>query len=134
MFQLSSVFKAVPLVVLACSALAEPRADHKAPGRGSYFTPEHQERGRQYFATPDHRGYAPPGLAKKGGVPPGQAKKWQLGQPLPRGVVFYEVPRPLAISLGLPPPGYRYVRVATDILLIAIGTGIVVDALENLAR
>ena len=134
MVQVSSVFKVLPLLVLAFSALADPRGHPGPPGKGHYFTPEHQERARHYFAMPDHRGFVPPGLAKKGGLPPGQAKKWQIGQPLPRGVVFYEVPRPLAISLGLPPPGYRYVRVATDILLIAIGTGIVVDALEDLAR
>jgi Ni/Co efflux regulator RcnB len=134
MVQFSSVFKVLPLLVLVSGALAEPRADHKTPGRGSYFTPDQHERARDYFETPDHRGFVPPGLAKKGGLPPGQAKKWQIGQPLPRGVVFYELPRPLAIHLGPPPIGHRYVRVATDILLIAIGTGIVIDALEDLAR
>ena len=113
---------------------AGPDTRQWAPGRGSYFTPDHNERARHYFDMPDHRGFVPPGLVKKGGMPPGQAKKWQIGRPLPRGVVFYELPRPLVISLGLPPPGYRYVRVATDILLIAIGTRIVIDALENMAR
>lgn len=83
---------------------------------------------------PEHRGFVPPGLAKKGGLPPGQAKKWQIGQPLPQGVVFYDLPRPLAIPLGPPPAGTRYVRVASDILLIAIGTGLVLDALEDMAR
>lgn len=134
MVQFSWVAKVLPLLVLVSGALAEPRADHQKPGKGSYFTPEHHERARNYFEMPDHRGFVPPGLAKKGGLPPGQAKKWQIGQPLPRGVVFYELPRPLLIRLGPPPPGQMYVRVATDILLIAIGTGIVIDALENLAR
>lgn len=111
-----------------------PDAHHWAPGRGSYFTPDHHERARDYFDMPEHRGFVPPGLASKGGVPPGQAKKWRIGQALPREVVFYDLPRPLEIHLGPPPSGYRYVRVATDILLIAVGTGIVMDALENLAR
>ena len=57
-----------------------------------------------------------------------------VGYPLPAGVVYYEVPRSMVISLGVPPSGYRYVRVASDILLIAIGTSIVVDALEDLVR
>ena len=74
---------------------------------------------------PEHRGFVPPGLVSKGGMPPGQAKKWRIGQALPREVVFYDLPRPLEIHLGPPPSGYRYVRVATDILLIAVGTGIV---------
>ena len=65
---------------------------------------------------------------------PGQAKRWQFGQPLPRDVTYYEVPRPLVLQIGAPPSGYHYVRVATDILLIAIGTGMVVDAIEDLGR
>jgi Ni/Co efflux regulator RcnB len=38
------------------------------------------------------------------------------------------------VQLGAPPAGHRYVRVATDILLIAVGTGMVVDAIEDLDR
>ncbi len=38
------------------------------------------------------------------------------------------------MRIGLPPAGYKYVRVANDILLIAIGTSIVVDAIEDLMR
>jgi Ni/Co efflux regulator RcnB len=34
----------------------------------------------------------------------------------------------------VPPSGYRYVRVASDILLIAAGTGMVVDAIQDLGR
>ena len=62
------------------------------------------------------------------------ARKWQLGHPLPRDVVFYEVPRSLVIQIGLPPSGYRYVRVATDILMMVIGTRMIVDAIEDLGR
>jgi len=124
MVQFSTVFKVLPLLLLVSGAVAEPRADHQKPGKGAYFMPDHHERARGYFDMPDHRGF----------VPPGQAKKWQIGQPLPQGVVFYELPRPLAIHLGPPPAGTRYVRVATDILLIAIGTGLVLDALEDMAR
>ena len=35
---------------------------------------------------------------------------------------------------GLPPAGHRYVRVANDILLIAAGTGMVIDAIEDLGK
>jgi Ni/Co efflux regulator RcnB len=67
-------------------------------------------------------------------MPPGQAKKWRVGQPLPREVIFYDLPPALVVQIGVPPPGYRFVRVASDILLIAIGTGLVVDAIQDLGR
>lgn len=67
-------------------------------------------------------------------MPPGQAKKWRIGRPLPRGVIYYDLPPPLVVELGVPPRGYRYVRIASDILLIAIGTGLVVDAITDLTR
>lgn len=78
----------------------------------------------------------PPGLAKKnnGCMPPGQARKWAVGQPLPRDVVYYNLPSSIVVQLGVPPSGHRYVRVASDILLIAIGTGMVIDGIENLGR
>jgi len=85
---------------------------------------------------PSHAQGCPPGLAKKhnGCMPPGQAKKWKKGQPLPREVVYYEVPPALVVKIGTPPPGYKYVRVASDILMIAIGTSLVVDAIQDLGR
>ncbi len=61
-------------------------------------------------------------------------RKWRIGQPLPRDVVIYEIPRALVVKIGVPPEGYRYVRVATDVLLIAAGTKMVVDAIRDLGR
>ena len=76
----------------------------------------------------------PPGLSKKGNgcMPPGLARKWSRGRPLPRDVVYYDLPPAIVIEIGAPPAGHRYVRVASDILMIAIGTGMVVDAIEDL--
>jgi Ni/Co efflux regulator RcnB len=89
---------------------------------------------RSYYAKEYKRGHCPPGLAKKqnGCMPPGQAKKWRVGHPLPREVVFYDLPPKLVVEIGVPPAGYRYVRVAADILMIAEGTGMVVDAIKDL--
>lgn len=89
-----------------------------------------------YFGGLAASGHCPPGLAKKnnGCLPPGQAKKWALGRPLPRDVIFYDLPRDLMIRLSPPPAGYRYVRVAADILMIAVGTGMVAAAIEDLGR
>lgn len=90
---------------------------------------------RDYYGNPPG-GRCPPGLAKKnnGCMPPGQAKKWMMGQPLPRDVVFYDLPHELSIRLSAPPAGYKYVRVAGDILMIAAGTGMVAAAIQDLAR
>jgi Ni/Co efflux regulator RcnB len=87
-----------------------------------------------YFGPRFRTGRCPPGLAKKynGCMPPGQARQWRMGYPLPANVIFYSLPPALIGQLGYPPPGYRYVRVAADILLITIGTGMVIDAIEDL--
>jgi Ni/Co efflux regulator RcnB len=53
---------------------------------------------------------------------------------LPRDVVYYDVPPQLVVRLGTPPSGHKYVRVASDILLIAIGTSMVVDGITDLGR
>ncbi len=110
--------------------------DDRAQGGRKHFGDSQQVIARDYFAQEYRRGSCPPGLAKKnnGCMPPGQAKKWHKGRPLPRDVVFYEVPRPLVLRLGPPPSGHKYVRVASDILLIAIGTSMVVDAITDLGR
>ncbi len=103
---------------------------------GSHFVARHTVVVRDYYAGEFHHGHCPPGLAKKhnGCMPPGQARKWHVGHPLPREVEYYELPPALVIELGRPPSGYRYVRVASDILMIAVGTGMVVDAIQDLGR
>ena len=106
-------------------------------GKRRHFEPRHQVIVRDYYAEQFRDGRrCPPGLAKKhnGCLPPGQAKKWRVGRPLPSDVIYYEVPRPLVLQIGAPPSGHRYVRVATDILMIAIGTGMVMDAIADLGR
>ncbi|MFB3080192.1 MAG: hypothetical protein ACE1Y1_00255, partial [Nitrosomonadaceae bacterium] len=60
------------------------------------------------------------------------AKKWRRGYPLSQGVVFHDLSPRMVIELGMPPAGHRYVRVAQDILLIATGTSLVVDAVYDL--
>lgn len=91
---------------------------------------------RDYYAPAIARGHCPPGLAKKnnGCHPPGLARQYVIGQPLPRHVIYHDLPPRLVVQLTVPPPGYRYVRVASDILLIAIGTGLVAAAIQDLAQ
>jgi len=100
-----------------------------------YFDDRHRVVIHDYYIEQFRTGHCPPGLAKKhnGCVPPGQAKKWQIGYPLPRNVIYYDLPPAIVMQLGPPQPGYRYARVDSDILLIAIGTGLVVDAILGLS-
>ena len=101
-----------------------------------HFRHEHRVVVHEYYASEFRGGHCPPGLRKKnnGCLPPGQARKWRMGHPIPSGVVVYEVPPSLVVQIGLPPAGYEYVRVASDILMIAIGTRMVVDAIRDLGR
>ena len=64
----------------------------------------------------------------------GRQKKWRVGQALPRDVVVYDLPPALVVKIGVPPIGHKYMRVAADILLIAIGTSMVVDAISDLSH
>lgn len=101
-----------------------------------YFSDTDRRIATDYFGTQIRAGKCPPGLAKKnnGCMPPGQAKKWARGRPLPAGVYGLDLPGDLLRRLPPPPPRHRYIQVAGDILMIAIGTNIVVDALEDLLR
>lgn len=111
-----------------------------AKGKGKqkkHFSDENRGQVRDYYVQEYRQtGHCPPGLAKKnnGCMPPGQAKKWRVGQPLAKDVVIYEVPQQLVVRIGPPPAGHKYVRVAGDILLIATGTRMVIDAISDLSR
>jgi hypothetical protein len=90
---------------------------------------------RTYYTQKYGRGNCPPGLAKKnnGCLPPGQAKKrYFIGQPLPREVVYLEPPHDLVVRLSPVPSGYKYVVVDGDLVKLALGSLLVVDAIDGL--
>ena len=139
------MLKAIVLVMglglCAAPALAEkPEWAGKGKGHGKghnkHFDDQRRGHVLGYYDAEFRKGHCPPGLAKKnnGCMPPGQAKKWRVGQRVPADVVIYDVPPALVVKLGPPPPGHKYVRVAADILLIAVGTSIIVDAITDLGR
>lgn len=101
---------------------------------GEHFDDRRRTAIRDYYHEQYQGGHCPRGLARKhnGCMPPGQARKWTVGEPLPSSVVYYELPRPLLTRVGPAPSGYRYVRVASDILLMAIGSRMVFDAIQDL--
>lgn len=89
---------------------------------------------RDYYGGQVAKGKCPPGLAKKGNgcQPPGQAKQWQKGRALGSDVKYYDIPNELRIRLPAPPLNHKYVQLGTDLLLIAVGTAIVVDAIDGI--
>src|SRR5207302_11108928 len=90
----------------------------------TFFRDEHRDKVHRYYA--EHYTDAkrcPPGLAKKnnGCLPPGQARKLAVGEPLPRGAAVYSVPQPVLVQLPPAPYGYRYSRVGPDVVLVVTG-------------
>jgi Ni/Co efflux regulator RcnB len=103
---------------------------------GQYFNDNQREAVRGYYLKQYGNGRrCPPGLAKKnnGCMPPGQVR-YTMGQPLPRTVTVYQVPQPVIVQLPVAPPGYRYVRVGNDILLVSPQSQLVVDVIAGLLR
>jgi Ni/Co efflux regulator RcnB len=139
LFVVGSALCAVPALAAKPEWAGKGKADkqernERQGGQGGHFSADQRAALHLLYGEELRAGRCPPGLAKKrnGCLPPGQAKKWAMGQPLPRDLVFYPLPALLHDRLGPPPAGHRYVRVATDILLITLGTSMVVDAIEDL--
>jgi Ni/Co efflux regulator RcnB len=100
----------------------------------NYFSNDRQVIIKNYYVTTRDAKHCPPGLKKKRNAcyAPGYAKKWHKGQHLPADVVYYDVPPALTLQLGLSSKSQKIVRVGTDLLLISIGTGMVIDAIDDL--
>ncbi|MCL2160979.1 MAG: RcnB family protein [Betaproteobacteria bacterium] len=77
---------------------------------------------------------APPPVYATTAHRPGRS--WQVGRQLPRTVVYQEVSAPhySQYRLAPPPHNHRYVRVGDDILMIAIGTGLIASAIYNISH
>ncbi len=65
-------------------------------------------------------------------LPPGQAKKWARGQLLPKTIVWTPAPAVIIAKLKPVPPGHQYVVIGGQVLLIALATGLILDALDVL--
>ena len=53
---------------------------------------------------------------------------------LPGGVATQPLPAELSVRIGAPPAGYAYVVVDGDLVKLAVGTMLVVDAIEGLVH
>jgi Ni/Co efflux regulator RcnB len=127
---------AAPVLAEKPDWAGEGKGQGKGQQKKKHFDDSKRAHVHSYYEEEFRGGNCPPGLAKKhnGCMPPGQAKKWRVGRPLPQDVVVYDVPPALVVKIGVPPAGYKYVRVAADILLIAVGTRMVADAITDLGR
>ena len=139
-----SAIGAVLAISMAAAALADnDKAKDKSKGKGHdkgaptvlVFNDHDRDEVHRYWVDTFGRGNCPPGLAKKhnGCLPPGQAKKrYLVGHPLPAAVVIQPLPPVLVTRLGPPPAGYQYAVIDGDVVKLAIGTRLVVDAITAL--
>jgi hypothetical protein len=111
------------------------KGNKKAESATVVFTTEQRAAAEGWYSETYGRGTCPPGLAKKhnGCLPPGQAKKrYQVGHALPSGTHYLPPPPELQARIGKPPEGYVYVTLDGDLLKLAVGTLLVVDAIDGL--
>lgn len=117
---------------------AEKRAEKREREeikQGAYFNDQQRTFAREYYTTTYRDGKrCPPGLAKKnnGCLPPGQARNWVVGQPVPSNVTIYSVAPPVIRMLPPAPYGYRYARIGGDIVLVQQQNNIIVDIIQVL--
>lgn len=76
-----------------------------------------------------HKGL-PPGLAKKGTLPPGIAKQLARNGQLPPGLDYHPLPQDLIVQLPPLQPGYRYTIVDNRVLLIQAASNLILDVLQ----
>lgn len=102
------------------------------PGQAKKFGSNDYTAIQAYYGQRIGAGNCPPGLAKKnnGCLPPGHAKRWNVGQALPPGVTWYAVPQDLYVRLAPPPYGHRYVYLDGGVLLLNVNTRFVIDAVS----
>ena len=71
----------------------------------------------------------PPGLAKKGKLPPGIAKQLARNGHLPPGLEYRSLPQDLIVELPPLQPGYKYVIVDDRVMLIKAASNLILDVL-----
>ena len=92
---------------------------------------------QDHYASQQQRsGRCPPGLAKKnnGCMPPGQAKKWAMGQPLPADAPRQPLPEAVLKKIGAIEKGIEIVRILNDVVVLSKGNRTVLDAVEILGQ
>ncbi len=149
--QAAPVVTAVPVVVAGTPIAApsppappgqprppEPRPpeNKKPPENGNYFGPDLRKTIQDYFTANRGNAPCPLGLILKSGrcESPMANRSWKIGQALPSSLTPKPLPARLVELLKMPPPGYSYIQVDGDILLIADDSKTVVDSVLDLGQ
>lgn len=80
----------------------------------------------------DRRRSLPPGLAKKGKLPPGHAKRWGPRESLPPGLTYRHLPPELERRLSRLPEGYARVIIETDIYIVNTRSRVIFDLFQDI--
>lgn len=91
---------------------------------------EESEEGRDYKKHKNKHKGLPPGLAKKGELPPGLAMQLERNGHLPPGLEYRDLPDDLLVKLPQLDPAYRYVIIDNKVMLIKRATNLILDVLE----
>lgn len=154
---LQAMGMALPLVLLSPAASAEQPGQHGAPGTpvaeapdaGDIFIGElekrliasyYQRHLVAYQQSPEWHDYSknkgkkkhkglPPGIAKKGTLPPGIAKQLARNGHLPPGLEYRPLPHDLIVQLPPLQPGYHYRIVDDRVLLIQAASNLILDVM-----
>lgn len=79
-----------------------------------------------------HKGL-PPGLAKKGKLPPGHAMQLERDGRLPPGIAYRQLPDGLDRQLSRLPDGYVRIVLGADIGIMNSRTQVIVDVIKDIA-
>lgn len=85
---------------------------------------------REYYRV-DYRSL-PPGLAKKGKIPPGHAYRFRVNQPLPPDAAWYYLPHNVERQLSRLPNDYVRITFGGDVAIMNVRTRIIVDLIEDI--
>ena len=85
---------------------------------------------REYYREDYRR--LPPGLAKKGKIPPGHAYKFRRYQSVPPDVTWHYLGPDIERRLSRLPDGYVRVIIGADVAILNTRTRVIVDLLEDI--
>lgn len=133
MFKIAAT--ALALALLAVPAAAEPGGKHGNRDRDREHSTE-ADLGSVIISAAERalirEYYQQHPVAYSNDLPPGIQKKLARGKPLPPGIAKRF---PNELSGRMPPrPGYGYRVVGSDVLLVEVATGVIVDLIKDVLR